>query len=80
MKTAISVPDVVFSRVEVRVGELGISRSEFFTRAAERYLKDLDDSDLTQRFDEALERTGIDETAGVGASGAFLNSLPDEDW
>jgi hypothetical protein len=54
MKTAIAVPDAVFARVEARVHSLGWSRSEFFARAAERYLNQLDREDLTARLDAAI--------------------------
>jgi metal-responsive CopG/Arc/MetJ family transcriptional regulator len=38
MKTAISVSDETFDRVSRTASDLGMSRSEFFTRAAQRYL------------------------------------------
>ena len=38
MKTAISVPDETFAQATRQAAELGISRSEFFARAARRYL------------------------------------------
>ncbi|WP_205687340.1 ribbon-helix-helix protein, CopG family [Cellulomonas endophytica] len=36
MKVAISVPDGTFERVVRRAADLGMNRSEFFARAAER--------------------------------------------
>ncbi len=85
MKTAISVPDTTFIKVDERAKQLGMSRSEFFTRAAEGYLAQLDVSDLSHRYDEALARGGAraDEeahrAAEVGrASLAALTS--DDDW
>ncbi len=54
MKTAIAVPDSVFERVERKVRDLGMSRSEFFSRAASRYLDELDRSGLTARIDAAV--------------------------
>ena len=41
MKTAISLPDTTFQRATEKPRELGISRSEFFARAAEVYLDEL---------------------------------------
>ena len=38
MKTAISLPDDTFERVDRAATQLGISRSEFFARAAEHWL------------------------------------------
>jgi metal-responsive CopG/Arc/MetJ family transcriptional regulator len=54
MKTAIAVPDSVFERVERKVKDLGVSRSEFFSRAAALYLDELDRSGLTSRIDAAV--------------------------
>src|SRR3954470_11229471 len=58
MKTAISVPDAVFHRVEKKAAELGLNRSEFYSRAAELYLRQLEERDLTARIDEAIARSG----------------------
>lgn len=58
MKTAISVPDATFARVEAAASRLGVSRSEFYARAAERWLVELDDEGTTAAINRALE--GID--------------------
>lgn len=58
MKTAISVPDVTYARVDKKAAELGMSRSQFYSVAAERYLRDLESEGLTARIDEALARSG----------------------
>lgn len=54
MKTAISLPDHTFDRVTRRAGQLGISRSELFARAAGYYLDALDADSTTQQIDSAL--------------------------
>lgn len=54
MKTAISVPDDVFRRVERQAKRLKLSRSEFFTRAAERFLATLAEEGVTRSYDEAF--------------------------
>ncbi|WP_026452942.1 CopG family transcriptional regulator [Saccharomonospora iraqiensis] len=56
METAISVPDTTFEKVEQRATALGVSRSEFYTRAAQRYLADLETQDLSDEIDDALAR------------------------
>ena len=58
MKTAISVPDPTFARVDQKAAELGLNRSEFYSRAAERYLDELEQASLTSRIDEAIARSG----------------------
>lgn len=60
MKTAISVPDAVFERVNRRAGELGLSRSELFARAAADYLDRLDDDSLADQINHALQAIEID--------------------
>jgi metal-responsive CopG/Arc/MetJ family transcriptional regulator len=54
MKTAISIPDATFARVEASAARLGVSRSEFFTRAAERWIADLEDAQTTAAIDAVL--------------------------
>lgn len=58
MKTAISLPDDTFERASRRAKDLGLSRSEFFARAANRYLEELDAESVTKQIDAALERVG----------------------
>lgn len=57
MKTAISVPDRVFARVEKAARLLGISRSEFFAKAAERWADELDQDQITDQINAVLAAT-----------------------
>jgi len=68
VKTAISVPDRSFERVRRHAARLGISRSEFFTRAAERWADQLDDAELTASIDDTLDQIGD----GPDDNAAFL--------
>ena len=61
MKTAISVPDETFRRVEESAARHKMNRSEFFTKAVERYLDELDASDFTAQIDNAIEAGVIPE-------------------
>ncbi len=81
MKTAISVPDETFDRASRRAKALGLSRSEFFTRAANNYLDELDAHSVTRQIDAALEEGGeLDDsnTAAVEAAHRFLHESDDE--
>lgn len=82
MKTAISVSDETFDRVCRTAAELGMSRSEFFTQAAQRYLDELDAQSLTSQIDNALNRLdGTDETdADAVAVGHGVLAGVDDDW
>ena len=69
MKTAISLPDETFDRASRRAKELGMSRSEFFARAAVNYLDELDAKSLMARMDAALDLIGeTDESTELAVS------------
>lgn len=80
MKTAISIPDETFEQVEVRAGRLGMSRSEFFTRAAQRYLRQLDDESLTADIDAALGLAETDDSGKVAAAAGRRVLATEDDW
>jgi metal-responsive CopG/Arc/MetJ family transcriptional regulator len=66
VKTAISLPDDTFRRVDDAAKRLGFSRSEFFARAAERWLDALEDDGITDAIDRAI--------AGSAADHAFTDA------
>lgn len=82
MKTAISVPDDTFARVSRTSNELGMSRSEFFSRAAQRYLDELDAQSLTGQIDDAVARlsSAEDSAASAVAAGHSLLDDMDDEW
>ena len=81
MKTAISLPNDTFVRASRRAMDLGLSRSEFFARAANRYLEELDAASVTEQINAALKQIGtIDDSYEVAVESGrqlLLNS-PDE--
>ena len=79
VKTAISVPDDTFRRVDARAAELGMSRSEFYSRAAERYLTELDGETLTAQINAALA-DGASEPLPFDARARIAELTKDDDW
>lgn len=80
MKTAISVPDHTFERVERWVQELGMSRSEFYSRAASRYLDELEAGSVTKRIDIALaDLHGVVDESWTDAVEAGRHVIGDDD-
>src|SRR5580704_13188756 len=75
MKTAISLPDDTYEQATRQAEILGISRSEFFARAARSYLDQLASRSLTQQIDEAL-RTADDDSNAAAACWARLPGQP----
>jgi metal-responsive CopG/Arc/MetJ family transcriptional regulator len=79
VKTAISLPDDTYEQASRRAAELGISRSEFFARAARRYLDELAVDSLTQQINEALGTTDDDSNAAAATAGRSRLAGQD-DW
>jgi metal-responsive CopG/Arc/MetJ family transcriptional regulator len=79
MKTAISLPDETFDRASRRAKELGMSRSEFFARAAANYLDELDAKSLTAQMDAALDLIGDTDESTELAVDAGHRVLGDTD-
>ena len=80
VKTAISVPDDTFEQATKQAAELGISRSEFFARAARRYLDELASRSLTQQVDAALQAAGNDDSAAAAAAAGRRRLAAGDDW
>jgi hypothetical protein len=70
MKTAISVPDETFWRVEQAARRLGVSRSQFYARAAQSWLDALEDEDTTEAINRAVD--GAPDSAFTDAAAAAL--------
>jgi hypothetical protein len=60
MKTAISMPDDVFLRLEAAAQQAGLSRSEFYRNAGLEYASKLAASDITAALNAYIEATGDD--------------------
>jgi metal-responsive CopG/Arc/MetJ family transcriptional regulator len=80
MKTAISVPEDTFDQATKQAAELGISRSEFFTRAARRYLDELASRSLTEQVNDALQAAGSDDSAAAAAAAGRKLLATGDDW
>lgn len=59
-----------------------MSRSEFFSRAAQRYLEELDSDSLTAQIDRVVERLdGSDDAQAVAvAAGKQLLGAVEDEW
>jgi antitoxin MazE6 len=80
VKTAISVPDETFEQATRQAAELGISRSEFFARAARRYLDELASRSVTQQVNEALQAAGNDDSAAAAAQAGRKRLSAGDEW
>jgi len=78
MKTAISLPDSVFEQAEALAQQLGLSRSELYTKALRSYLKRHNRDQILLKLNQvyAKESSELDPEM---ARMQFM-SLPHEDW
>ena len=76
---SISRPDDTYEQATRQAAELGISRSEFFARAARSYLDQLAAHSLTQQIDDALQATDDNSNAAAAAAGR-RHLAGQDDW
>ncbi len=78
MKTAISIPDTVFEEADKLADRLGLSRSELYVRAIQRFLEEHRDSYVTERLNAVYvnESSELDPVVGE----LQTESTRDEDW
>lgn len=81
MKTAISVPDATFRRVERVARAHGLNRSQFFAAAAEAYADKLEVDALTAAIDAAADVANRDSSVSfVVAASAGVLEVPGDEW
>jgi hypothetical protein len=82
MKTAVSMPDSAFHQASEQAVKLGISRSEFFTVAVQRYLDQLAYASLSEEIDLALDQIGGADHSSMDAvaMGREFLSGTSEEW
>jgi antitoxin MazE6 len=79
MKTAISMPDKLFEAADRLARRLGISRSELYQRAVERYLQQQSGDVVREALDKVYARASNRELDPlIKAAGEQI--LSDEDW
>ncbi|WP_409862748.1 CopG family ribbon-helix-helix protein [Microcystis sp.] len=78
MKTAISLPDPVFEEAESLARQLGVSRSELYTKALKAYLRKYNRDQILGKLNLIYSEESS-ELDPVLAKIQFM-SLPSEDW
>lgn len=78
MKTAISIPDDVFSRAEQFAHRRKITRSALFTAAVDEYIQHHRQDDVTRKLNEVY--AGEDSSLDPVFARLQSLSLPKEKW
>ncbi len=78
MKTAVSIPDVLFDAADEVADRLGMSRSQLYAKALAEYVSKHRDDDVTA----ALNRVYAQQPSELDPVLAAMQftSLPSEDW
>jgi metal-responsive CopG/Arc/MetJ family transcriptional regulator len=71
VKTAISLPDETFRRVDRAAKRLGVSRSELFARAAENWLEAHEEDGTTAAINRAIAGLPADHGFTAAAAAAL---------
>lgn len=80
MKTAISLPDPMFENVDRLARQLGVSRSELFRRAMERYLRSYEADETTAALDRVYGDPEVDGRMDPSLEHLQAASIPEESW
>lgn len=72
MKTAVSIPDEVFARVERLARRAGKSRSEVFTEALREYVARHAPDEVTEAMDRVCERVQTERDPFVSEAGRLV--------
>ena len=78
MKTAISLPDSIFEEAEALARQLGVSRSELYTKALKAYLRKYNRNQMLNQLNKVYSEESS-ELDPVLAKLQFM-SLPRENW
>ncbi len=79
MKTAISIPDDVFEQAEQAAKRLGLSRSEFVTRAVRAFLETRAAQNITNSYNEAFGDESPSDVEALRREAA-RRALLDVEW
>jgi len=80
MKTAISIPDELFTVAEDAAKRLGVSRSELYRRALREFLAEHDVRAVTEALDAVYSGQPEASQVDPGLARLQLASLSDEGW
>ncbi|PSB05233.1 ribbon-helix-helix domain-containing protein [Merismopedia glauca] len=78
MKTAISLPDSVFEEAESLSRELGISRSQLYTKALKAYLRKYNRDQILNKLNQIYDEESSQPDQVLLKMQLML--LPSDDW
>jgi len=80
MKTAVSIPDVLFDKVERTAKKLGIPRSKLFAKALEEFINNHQKENITEKLDKVYSLLTDDSKSTEIGLEALRKSTQDDTW
>lgn len=80
MKTAVSIPDVLFDKVERTAKKLGIPRSKLFAKALEEFISNHQKENITEKLDKVYSLLTDDSKSTEIGLEALRKSTQDDTW
>ena len=80
MKTAISIPDVIFEEAERVAKRRGLSHSELYAKAVDEYVKSERFLGVRERLDAVYGRDGQESRLDSALAALQSASLDQDDW
>jgi metal-responsive CopG/Arc/MetJ family transcriptional regulator len=80
MKTAVSIPDDVYEQTEKTARQLGVPRSRLITQALREFLCNHEESQITQRLNEAHKETQLDRDTDSVSVENLRRLTRDDTW
>ncbi len=80
MKTAISIPDTVFEAADRLARRLGMSRSELYSKAVSRFIKENHALGVREQLDAVYESDPESSRIDPVMTRLQIETLADEDW
>ena len=82
MKTAISIPDELFTLAEITAKKLGIPRSQLFARALEEFIENHSNQSITEKLNKIYPNTSEHFVLNSNDVGINLlrESLKNDSW
>lgn len=82
MKTAISIPDDLFSAAEATAKRMGIARSQLFAKAVEEFISNHERGEITSQINEVLgdQDTTLDPYLSAMQIATLQQDNENESW
>jgi len=80
MKTAVSIPDVLFDKAERTAKKLGIPRSKLFAKALEEFISNHQKENITEKLNKVYSLLKDDSKSAEIGLEALRKATQDDTW